>query len=84
MIAKTHKAGKGVIGMKLIVAGRFRDDQEKKDRSIQYVLGLGTVHVLNVGFEKTDQIDEFVAFISTVRTCRVPGRHVHSCRWRPA
>ena len=59
ILKQIHDAGKGVIGMKLIGEGQFRNDDEKKDRSVHYVLGLGTVDVLNVGFEKPAEIDDF-------------------------
>jgi aryl-alcohol dehydrogenase-like predicted oxidoreductase len=60
VINKLHKAGKGVIGMKLIGNGKFRDDSEKIDASLKYVLGLGTVNMIIVGFELPEQIDNYV------------------------
>ncbi|MCX6223543.1 MAG: aldo/keto reductase, partial [Bacteroidia bacterium] len=51
IIEKLHKAGKGVIGMKLIGNGKFRNDPDKIDQSLKYVLGLGTVDMIIVGFE---------------------------------
>jgi aryl-alcohol dehydrogenase-like predicted oxidoreductase len=59
VIEKLHKAGKGVIGMKLIGNGKFRNDSEKIDSSLKYVLGLGTVDLLIVGFELPEQIDNY-------------------------
>ena len=41
MLKKIHDAGKGVIGMKIIGQGRYRDDPAKREASIRYVLGLG-------------------------------------------
>jgi aryl-alcohol dehydrogenase-like predicted oxidoreductase len=66
VIEKLHKAGKGVIGMKLIGNGNFRDDSGKIDASLKYVLGLGTVDSIIVGFEKPEQIDNYIARIETV------------------
>ena len=60
VIEKLHKAGKGVIGMKLIGNGKFRDDSEKIDASLKYVLGLGTVDMIIVGFERPEQIDNYL------------------------
>ena len=60
VIEKLHKAGKGVIGMKLIGNGNFRDDSEKIDASLKYVLGLGTVDMIIVGFERPEQIDNYL------------------------
>jgi aryl-alcohol dehydrogenase-like predicted oxidoreductase len=63
VIEKLHKAGKGIIGMKLIGNGNFRNDSEKIDASLKYVLGLGTVDMIIVGFEKPEQIDNYITRI---------------------
>ena len=60
VIAKLHKAGKGIIGMKLIGNGNFKNDSEKIDASLRYVLGLGTVNMIIVGFELPEQIDNYI------------------------
>jgi aryl-alcohol dehydrogenase-like predicted oxidoreductase len=67
VIAKLHKAGKGVIGMKLIGNGNFKNDSEKIDASLKYVLGLGTVDMIIVGFELPQQIDNYIGRIKNVR-----------------
>jgi aryl-alcohol dehydrogenase-like predicted oxidoreductase len=59
VIEKLHKAGKGIIGMKLIGNGKFRNDPEKIDASLKYVLGLGTVDMIIIGFELPEQIDNY-------------------------
>jgi hypothetical protein len=59
VIEKIHKSGKGVIGMKLIGNGKFRNDSEKIDASLKYVLGLGSVDMLIIGFELPEQIDNY-------------------------
>jgi predicted aldo/keto reductase-like oxidoreductase len=61
VIEKLHNSGKGVIGMKLIGNGNFRDDSEKIDQSLKYVLGLGIVDMIIVGFEQPEQIDNYTA-----------------------
>jgi aryl-alcohol dehydrogenase-like predicted oxidoreductase len=60
VIEKLHKEGKGVIGMKLIGNGKFRNDPDKIDASLKYVLGLGTVDMIIVGFELPEQIDNYI------------------------
>jgi predicted aldo/keto reductase-like oxidoreductase len=60
VIEKLHKAGKGIIGMKLIGNGNFRNDSDKIDASLKYVLGLGTVDMIIVGFELPEQIDNYI------------------------
>jgi aryl-alcohol dehydrogenase-like predicted oxidoreductase len=58
VIKQVHDAGKGIVGMKLIGEGRFTDEADRI-KSIEFVHGLGTVDIMNVGFEKLEQIDEF-------------------------
>lgn len=59
VIERLHQNGKGVIGMKLIGNGKYRDDPEKIEESLKYVLELGTVDMMIVGFEQEDQIDNY-------------------------
>jgi aryl-alcohol dehydrogenase-like predicted oxidoreductase len=59
VIKKMHDSGTGIIGMKLIGNGSFSNDSDKVDQSIRYVLGLGTVDMVIIGFEKPDQIDDY-------------------------
>ena len=66
VIAKLHNAGKGVIGMKLIGNGNFKNDSEKIDASLKFVLGLGTVDMIIVGFELPEQIDNYIARVRKV------------------
>jgi aryl-alcohol dehydrogenase-like predicted oxidoreductase len=60
-------AGRGVVGMKLIGEGQFRNSDEKRDESVKFALGLGCVSVLNVGFEKVEEIDDFAARVRKVK-----------------
>ncbi|MCX5655704.1 MAG: aldo/keto reductase [Planctomycetota bacterium] len=59
VLERLHAAGKGVIGMKLVGEGTFSKEPEKIDKSIQYVLGLGTVDAAVVGFLKIPEIADF-------------------------
>ena len=61
IIEKLHSEGKGIIGMKLIGAGKFKNDPDKIDESLRFVLGLGTVDMILVGFEMAEQIDNYIA-----------------------
>jgi aryl-alcohol dehydrogenase-like predicted oxidoreductase len=51
VLQKIHQAGKGVIGMKIIGEGEFSKSDEKRNRSVQFALGLGCVDAMIVGFE---------------------------------
>jgi 1-deoxyxylulose-5-phosphate synthase len=48
--------------MKIIAQGRYRDDPTKREASIRYALGLGTVDMMVVGFERPEEIEEAKKF----------------------
>ena len=60
VIRQLHESGKGVIGMKLVGDGKYQDDSQKIDNALKFVLGLGTVDMMIVGFENTGQIDNYL------------------------
>lgn len=60
VINQLHVSGKGVIGMKLVGNGRLQNDSEKIDHTLQFVLGLGSVDMMIVGFETEEQIDNYI------------------------
>ena len=60
VIEKMHKAGKGIIGMKLIGNGNYRDDSARIDEALKFVLGLGTVDMVIIGFEQPEQVDNYI------------------------
>ncbi len=66
VIEKMHKSGKGIIGMKIVGGGNFNNDSEKIDQSLKYVLGLGTVDMIIVGFENPEQIDNYIGRIKNL------------------
>jgi aryl-alcohol dehydrogenase-like predicted oxidoreductase len=59
ILKKAHANGKGIIGMKLIGEGTF--DLQQRKSTLTFVMDLGCVEALTVGFEKPEQIDEFKA-----------------------
>jgi aryl-alcohol dehydrogenase-like predicted oxidoreductase len=59
VLKRIHAAGKGLIAMKLIGEGRFDLQQQKE--TLRFVTDLGCVNCLTVGFEKPEEIDQFVA-----------------------
>ncbi len=61
VVKKAHAAGKGVVAMKLIGEGRFRDDDEKRNESARFVLNTNAVDSLVVGFEKIEEVDDYAA-----------------------
>jgi aryl-alcohol dehydrogenase-like predicted oxidoreductase len=66
VLKKIHAAGKGVVGMKIIGAGEFSNSDDMRNHSVRFVLQLGCVDVLNVGFESVDQIDDLAARVRNV------------------
>ncbi len=61
VIHQLHAAGKGVIGMKLIGNGTLRNDSKKINNALRFVLGLKSVDTMIVGFEETEQVDNYIA-----------------------
>ena len=74
VLRKIHKAGKGVIGMKLIGEGQFRNSDEQRDKSVRFVLGLGCVDAMVVGFEKPAEVADFAARVRKVPLRRAEAR----------
>lgn len=60
VIQQLHKSGKGVIGMKLVGDGKLQNDSEKIDNALNFVLGLGSVDMMIIGFEAKEQIDNYI------------------------
>jgi len=60
VIHQMHSKGKGVIGMKLVGNGDLRNESEKIDHSLRFVLGLGSVDMMIIGFETSEQIDNYL------------------------
>jgi aryl-alcohol dehydrogenase-like predicted oxidoreductase len=58
-LEEMHAAGKGVIGMKILAEGAFKEP-ERRDASLRYVLGLGTVDAFIIGFETPEQVDDIL------------------------
>ena len=59
VLRKIHEAGKGIIGMKLIGEGDFRNDEAKINEALKFTLGLKCVDAIVVGFEKPDEIVDY-------------------------
>jgi len=60
-LREIHDAGKGIIGMKLIGEGAF--DRKQRGETLEFVMDLGCVDCMTVGFEKPEEIDEFLASV---------------------
>jgi predicted aldo/keto reductase-like oxidoreductase len=59
-LEEMHNAGKGVIGMKIFGEGQMKE-AHRRDESLRFVLGLGTVNAFIIGFESTAQVDDALA-----------------------
>lgn len=63
-IGAVHKQGTGVIGMKLIGEGAFTKPEER-EKSLRYVMKLGTVDSVTIGYKSTAEIDEAIERINS-------------------
>jgi predicted aldo/keto reductase-like oxidoreductase len=62
---KTIRAkGTGVIGMKIMGEGQFRTPEER-DASVKFVMKLGTVDAVTIGYKSPAEIDEAIERINT-------------------
>jgi len=57
---KAHDAGKGIIAMKVVGEGRMNDIEIRR-KSTKFVMDLGTVDNMIIGFTEMEQITEFIA-----------------------
>jgi predicted aldo/keto reductase-like oxidoreductase len=62
-LKKMHADGKGIIGMKLMGEGSF-EDPETRRKSIEFVMGLGCVDAVVIGFRSPAEIDEAIENIN--------------------
>jgi len=60
-----HERGKGILGMKILGEGTFKTREEQL-RSLRFVLGLGCVDAMVIGFEGPRQIDQIMGMIEIV------------------
>jgi predicted aldo/keto reductase-like oxidoreductase len=56
--------GTGVIGMKIIGEGQFTNP-EQRDASVRFVMQLGAVDAVTIGYKSTAEIDEAIQRINT-------------------
>jgi len=62
-IEKVHAQGTGVLGMKIIGEGQFQTP-EQRDASIRFVMKLGTVDAITIGYKSPAEIDEAIERIN--------------------
>ncbi|HMP82850.1 MAG TPA: aldo/keto reductase [Verrucomicrobiota bacterium] len=58
-IKAMHEQGRGVIGMKIIGNGDFRNPEDR-EKSIRYVMTCGFVDAVVIGFGSTTELDEVI------------------------
>ena len=62
-IKKLRAQGTGVLGMKLIGEGRFTTP-EQRDASLKFVMKLGTVDAVTIGYKSPAEVDEAIERIN--------------------
>ena len=63
-LREIHGAGIGVLGMKIMGEGYFTTPEDR-DASIKYVMGLGVVDAVTIGYKSPAEIDEAIERIET-------------------
>lgn len=69
VLKKAHDAGKGVLAMKVLGAGKLAKKPAQRDASTRFVLRLDCVDAMVVGFETPEELADFA-----VRVRKVPRR----------
>jgi len=59
---KAHDAGKGIIAMKVVGEGRMNNIETRR-KSTKFVMNLGTVDNMIIGFTEMEHITEFLAHV---------------------
>ena len=62
---KIHAQGTGVLGMKLIGEGRFTNPEDR-EAALKFVMGLGAVDAVTIGYKSTAEIDEAIERMNRV------------------
>ncbi len=63
MLKKAHASGKGVAGMKILAQGYII---LRRKESLRFVLGLGCVDSLIIGFERKEEIDDILGIMAGI------------------
>jgi aryl-alcohol dehydrogenase-like predicted oxidoreductase len=63
-IKKCHDAGKGIIAMKVVGEGRMSNDAEMRKKSTKFVMDMGAVDCMIIGFTEKAHITEFVTNVN--------------------
>lgn len=58
-LKQIHDQNTGVIGMKIIGEGRFQNPEDRA-ASIRFVMNLGTVDCITIGYKSPEEIDEAI------------------------
>ena len=67
--------------MKLIGEGSFKDSDEKHDKSVRYIISLGTVDALTVSFKEIDKVYNFAMSVRKVPVERASYLHADKLAW---
>jgi len=66
VVQKLHDRGVGILGMKIYGEGKFTEKQQRYD-SLKYVMNLGCVDAMTIGFTEKSHIDEALQMVSDIR-----------------
>ena len=58
-----HDKGRGIIGMKIIGEGDFKDAADR-EKSIHYAMNCGFVDAIVIGFASTAEVDEAIVRVN--------------------
>ena len=65
LLKQVHEAGRGVMAMKLFGGGRNAAPDERR-KSLEWLLGLGAVDSMTIGFTSSQEIDQILDLIEGI------------------
>lgn len=77
---KIHAQGTGVLGMKLCGEGQFTKPEDR-DAAMKFVLGLGAVDAVTIGYKTTAEIDEAIERMNRALNSPAASRGAALPRW---
>jgi len=63
-VSEIHAKGVGVLGMKIMGESQFKTPEDR-DASVRFVMKLGTVDAVTIGFKNNGEIDEAIQRMNT-------------------
>ena len=65
VVKELHEKGVGILGMKIFGEGLCKTPEERR-QSLEFIMGLGCVDTMTIGFTEVPQVDETLGMLSEI------------------